>query len=194
MTLDKFTLKAQEAVVNAEHIAREYGHQQVEVEHLLKSLLRDAEGVPQAVIKKIGANIGSIQNAIEETINKIPKVSGSGAVGNLYISQRVNQIFINATKEMRQLKDEFVSTEHLLLVILDEKGSAISNVFKNEGVTKDAVYKVLKDIRGTQRVTDQNPEDKYQALKRFGRDLTELAKRGKLDPVIGRDEEIRRAC
>ncbi len=193
MTLDKFTLKAQEAVVNAEHIAREYGHQQVEVEHLLKSLLRDAEGVPQAVIKKIGANIGSIQNAIEETINKIPKVSGSGAVGNLYISQRVNQIFINATKEMRQLKDEFVSTEHLLLVILDEKGSAISNVFKNEGVTKDAVYKVLKDIRGTQRVTDQNPEDKYQALKRFGRDLTELAKRGKLDPVIGRDEEIRRS-
>ncbi|MBL7093591.1 ATP-dependent chaperone ClpB [candidate division KSB1 bacterium] len=193
MTLDKFTLKAQEAVVNAQHIAQEYGHQQVEVEHLLKSLLGDVEGVPQAVLKNIGANIGAIQSAIEDSINKIPKVSGSGAVGNLYISQRVNQIFDNAMKEMRQLKDEFVSTEHLLLVILDEKGSAISGVLKNEGVTKDGVYKVLKGIRGTQRVTDQNPEDKYQALKRFGRDLTELAKQGKLDPVIGRDDEIRRS-
>ncbi|MBC8184951.1 ATP-dependent chaperone ClpB, partial [candidate division KSB1 bacterium] len=193
MTLDKFTLKAQEAVVNAQHIAQEYGHQQVEVEHLLKSLLGDVEGVPQAVLKNIGANIGAIQSAIEDSINKIPKVSGSGAVGNLYISQRVNQIFDNAMKEMRQLKDEFVSTEHLLLVILDEKVSAISGVLKNEGVTKDGVYKVLKGIRGTQRVTDQNPEDKYQALKRFGRDLTELAKQGKLDPVIGRDDEIRRS-
>ena len=193
MTLEKFTLKAQEAVVNAQHIAREYGHQQVELEHLLRSLLADVEGVPQAVLKKIGANIGKIQKAIEESINKIPKVTGSGSVGNLYISQKVNDIFNTALKEMRQLKDEFISTEHLLLALLDTKGSTISDVLKNEGINKDGVYKVLKDIRGSQRVTDQNPEDKYQALKRFGRDLTDLAKRGKLDPVIGRDDEIRRS-
>ncbi len=193
MTLDKFTLKAQESVVKAEHIAQEFGQQQVEVEHLLKSLLADNKGVPQAIIKKIGANIELIQNRLEAENQKLPKVSGTGAVGNLYISQRVNNIFNNAMKEMRQMKDEFVSTEHLLLAILDEKGSAISSILQNEGVDKNAVFQVLKEIRGTQRITDQNPEDKYQALKRFGKDLTDLAKRGKLDPVIGRDEEIRRS-
>ena len=193
MTLDKFTLKAQEAVINAQNMARENGQQQVELAHLLKSLLSDHEGVPTAVLKKIGANVGLIQARIDDEIQKLPKVSGSGAVGNLYISPQVNNVFNNAMKEMRQLKDEFISTEHLLLGILDEKKSDVTKILLNEGVNKDAVYQVLKDIRGSQRVVDQNPEDKYQALKRFGRDLTDLAKRGKLDPVIGRDEEIRRA-
>ncbi len=193
MMLDKFTLKAQEAVIKAQHLAQELGQQQVEVEHLLQVLLSDSESVPHAILKKIGANLGLINATIEKAIRKLPKVTGSGAVGNLYISPRVNAVFNNAQKEMRQLKDEFVSTEHLLLAILDETASEIARFLKQEGVTKDSVYQVLKEIRGTQRVTDQNPEDKYQALQRFGRDLTELAQRGKLDPVIGRDDEIRRA-
>jgi len=193
MTLDKFTVKAQEAVMRAQNIAQESGHQQIEVEHLLKSLLEDSEGVSQAILKKIGANINLVQNRVDDEIRKIPRVSGGGSIGNVYISQRMNNV-LNATMgEMRQLKDEFVSTEHLMLAILNEKGSPAANILQSQGITKDLIYKVLKEIRGTQRVVDQNPEDKYQALQRFGRDLTDLANRGKLDPVIGRDEEIRRS-
>ncbi len=193
MNLDKFTLKAQDAVMHAQQIAQEHGHQQIEVEHLLKSLLDNPESVPYSVIRKIGSNVNQIKNNLDESIAKMPKVSGAGGIGNLYISQRLNNIFSNAIKEMRQLKDEFVSTEHLLLAILDEKGATASEILKSESVTNDAVYQVLKEIRGTHRIVDQNPEDKYQALKRFGRDLTELANSGKLDPVIGRDDEIRRS-
>ena len=193
MTLDKFTVKAQEAVMRAQNIAQENGHQQIEVEHLLKSLLEDVDGVPRAILKKIGINIGLIQNRVDEAMQKIPRVSGSGAIGNLYISQRANKVFSAAMNEMKQLKDEFVSTEHLLLAILNEKDSPAAEILKSQGITKDLIYKVLKEIRGTQRVMDQNPEDKYQALQRFGRDLIDLARRGKLDPVIGRDDEIRRS-
>lgn len=193
MTLDKFTLKAQEAMMRAQNIAQEYGHQQIEVEHLLKSMLGDSEGVPQAILKKIGANIDLILNRIQDELKRIPRVSGSGAVGNIYISSRLNNIFTLAMKEMRQLKDEFVSMEHLLLAMTEEKAAPAASILKSQGVTKDSILKVLKEIRGTQRVVDQNPEDKYQTLERFGRDLTELARRGKLDPVIGRDDEIRRS-
>ena len=193
MTLDRFTVKAQEAVMRAQHLAQENGQQQIEVEHLLKSLLDDVEGVPPAILKKIGANVGLVQSRIDDEIRKLPRVSGGGAIGNVYISQRMNKVFNSAMNEMRQLKDEFVSTEHLLLAILSEKGSPSAIILQSQGVSKDLIYKVLKEIRGTQRVVDQNPEDKYQALERFGRDLTNLANRGKLDPVIGRDEEIRRA-
>ena len=193
MTMDKFTIKAQEAIVNAQHIAQDHGHQQVELPHLMKSLLADAEGVPQAILKKIGANIQLLNSRLDEEINRLPRVSGGGAVGQLYVSHEVNQVLNQATKEMRQLKDEFVSTEHLLLAILEMKNTSVAELLKQQGVTKEAVFSVLKDIRGTQRVTDQNPEEKYQALQRYGRDLTELARQGKLDPVIGRDEEIRRA-
>ncbi len=193
MTLDKFTLKAQEAVMRAQHLAQEHGQQQIEVEHLFKSLLEDAEGVPQAILKKIGVNIGLLQSRVEDELRKLPRVSGAGAVGSVYISPRLNNVFNAAMNEMRQLKDEFVSTEHLLLAILNEKGSPSASILQSAGVNKDLIYRVLKEIRGTQRVVDQNPEDKYQALERFGRDLTDLAHRGKLDPVIGRDDEIRRA-
>jgi ATP-dependent Clp protease ATP-binding subunit ClpB len=193
MTLDKFTVKAQEAVMRAQNLAQENGQQQIEVEHLSKSLLEDVEGVPQAVLKKIGINVGIVQSRVDDEIQKIPRVSGGGAVGSVYISPRANNVLNSAMNEMRQLKDEFVSTEHLLLAILSEKGSSSANILQSQGVTKDLIYKVLKEIRGTQRVVDQNPEDKYQALERFGRDLTDLANRGKLDPVIGRDEEIRRS-
>ncbi|RME01692.1 MAG: type VI secretion system ATPase TssH, partial [Calditrichaeota bacterium] len=184
MTLEKFTLKAQEAVSNAQQIASEYGHQQIEVEHLLKALLADSEGVPQAILKKLGANLNPISEQLEEALQKIPRVSGAGAVGNIYITQRLNNVFNAAMNEMRKLKDEYVSTEHLFIAIADEGGPA-GQILKRQGVTRDNIYKILKDIRGTQRVVDQNPEEKYQALERYGRDLTELARRGKLDPVIG---------
>lgn len=193
MTLDKFTVKAQEAMMRAQQLAQEHGQQQIEVEHLLKSLLDDVEGVPQAILKKIGVNIGLIQSRIEDELQKLPRVSGGGAVGNVYISPRLNNVLNSALNEMRQLKDEFVSTEHLLLAILNEKGSPSASLLQAAGVNKDLIYRGLKEIRGTQRVVDQHPEDKYQALEKFGRDLTDLAHCGKLDPVIGRDDEIRRA-
>lgn len=192
MMFDKLTLKAQEAVSNAHQLASEHGQQQVEVEHLLYALLADREGVPASILKKLGVNTGPIKDRLEEEIRKLPRVSGPGATDKLYISQRANAVFNAALKEMKELKDEFVSTEHLLIAISDEKGSTSAKNLQAAGVTKGNIYRVLKDIRGSQRVTDQNPEQKYQALERYGRDLTELARRAKLDPVIGRDEEIRR--
>jgi len=193
MTLDKFTLKAQEAVVRAQQMAGEHNHQQIEAEHLLKSLLDDHEGVALAILKKLGANAGLITNRVDDELRKVPRVHGGGTVGNVYISQRVNNIFNAAMNEMRQLKDEYVSSEHLLIALAEENGSNTAEILRSQSVTRDAIFQVLKDIRGSQRVVDQNPETKYQALQRFGRDLTEQARRGKLDPVIGRDEEIRRS-
>ena len=192
MMFDKLTLKAQETMSKAQQIATERGQQQIEVEHLLQALLDDSEGVPVSVLKKLGANIGQIQSRVDEALQKLPRVSGSGALGNVYISNRLNAVFNAAMQEMRQLKDEYISTEHLLIAISDEKDGASARILAEQGVTKDNIYKVLKEIRGSQRVTDQNPEQKYQALERYGRDLTDAARRGKLDPVIGRDEEIRR--
>ncbi len=192
MTLDKFTLKAQEAITKAQQLASENGQQQIEVEHLLKAMLEDAEGVAVAILKKLGANVALVLNRLQQEIEKLPRISGPGAAGNIYLSNRLNAVFNAAMQEMRHLKDEYVSTEHLLIAIAEEKGPA-GEILKGQGVTKDTILKVLKEIRGSQRVTDQNPEEKYQALERYGRDLTDLARRGKLDPVIGRDEEIRRA-
>ncbi|MFQ5640449.1 MAG: ATP-dependent chaperone ClpB [bacterium] len=193
MTLERFTLKAQEAVGQAQQLAAETGHQQIEVEHLLKAMLEDPEGVPAAILKKLGANVNLMLSRLQEELQKLPKISGPGAVGNIYISNRLNSVFNAAMQEMQQLKDEYVSTEHVLIAIASEKDGAAAAILRQHGVTKDVIYKVLKEIRGSQRVTDQNPEDKYQALERYGKDLTGLAKRDKLDPVIGRDEEIRRA-
>ncbi|MCL4709124.1 ATP-dependent chaperone ClpB [bacterium] len=193
MTLDKFTLKAQEAVAAAQQLASETGQQQIEVEHLLQAMLRDSEGVAVAILKKLGANVSLAQSRLEDELRRMPRVSGAGAMGNIYVSTRLANVFNQAQNEMRQLKDEYVSTEHLLIAIAEEKQGAAGQLLRQQGVTRDNIFKVLKEIRGTQRVTDQNPEGKYQALERFGRDVTELARSGKLDPVIGRDEEIRRA-
>jgi len=193
MTFDKLTLKAQETISGAQQLASERGQQQIEVEHILAAMLDDADGVPVAILNKLGANVNTLRQHVEEALQKLPRVSGSGALGNVYVSNRVNQIFNAAMQEMRQLKDEYISTEHLFIAIVDEKGGVLADAFREQGITKDTVYRVLKEIRGSHRVIDQNPEDKYQALERYGRDLTELARRGKLDPVIGRDEEIRRS-
>ena len=188
---DRFTLKAQEAVQELQNIAEKHEHQAVDVEHLLYALVSQSDGIVQPIVKKLGGNPAELLKKIEEELKKIRKVGG-GAMGQAFITPRLNQIFTNAFKEAERLKDEYVSTEHLLIAIADEKDGVSSRLLSAAGITKDNLFKVLIDIRGSQRVTDQTPEDKYQALSRYSRDLTDLARKGKLDPVIGRDDEIRR--
>jgi ATP-dependent Clp protease ATP-binding subunit ClpB len=191
MNIDKLTLKAQEALQSAKGVAEQRSHQQIDVEHLLYALLMQKEGIVIPIIQKLGANPNLIASQLEVELNRIPKVTGAG-VGQVYLSSRLNEILNAAWKEAERLTDEYISTEHLLIAIADERGGTSSQILQRNGVTKDAIFKVLQEIRGSHRVTDQNPEEKYQALKRYSRDLTEEARKGKLDPVIGRDDEIRR--
>jgi ATP-dependent Clp protease ATP-binding subunit ClpB len=191
MQTEKMTLKAQEALQDAKSIAEKKNHQQIDVEHLLAALISQKEGIVLPILQKLGANVELIVSQLEGELDRIPRVTGRGA-GQIYLSSRVNDILNAAWKEAERLTDEYVSTEHLLLAIADEKRGAAFQILQRNGVTKDSVFRVLQDIRGPHRVTDQNPEEKYQALKRYSRDLTEEARKGKLDPVIGRDEEIRR--
>jgi len=191
MRFDRLTLKAQEAVQEAQNIAGKLNQQEITPEHLLLALVRQEGGVAPAILKKIGANIPKIQSDLEAVLRVLPQVTGAG-VGQVYISSQLNRIFDAAFKEAESLKDEFVSTEHLLISIADSKQTKAGEMLRGEGASKAVILKILKDIRGTQRVTDQDPEGKYQALKKYARDLTELARKGSLDPVIGRDDEIRR--
>jgi ATP-dependent Clp protease ATP-binding subunit ClpB len=191
MNIEKFTLKAQEALQEAKSIAERKNHQQIDVEHLLLALLAQKEGIVIPILQKLGANSDLIISQLEDELNRIPKVTGGGA-GQVYLSSRLNETFNTAWKEAERLMDEYLSTEHLLIAISDEKRGASYQILQRNRVTKDAVFRVLQEIRGPHRVTDQNPEEKYQALKRYSRDLTEEARKGKLDPVIGRDDEIRR--
>jgi ATP-dependent Clp protease ATP-binding subunit ClpB len=191
MQIEKFTLKAQEALQEAKAIAERKNHQQLDVEHLLLALLRQKEGVVIPILQKLGANPDLIASQVEEELNRMSKVTGGGA-GQVYLSSRLEEISSMAWKEAERLMDEYLSTEHLLLAIADERRGPSFQILQRYGITKDAIFRVLMDIRGPHRVTDQNPEEKYQALKRYSRDLTEEARKGKLDPVIGRDDEIRR--
>ncbi len=191
MNFNKFTIKSQEAVQNAQEIASSYGNQMIEPEHLLAALVQDSSGTVIPILQKVGANVSFVKIKVNELLDKLPKVSGAN-VANQGISQNLGRLFERATKQVQNLKDEFISTEHLLLAMVESKDSNASKVLLDQGVTVDAILKVLKEIRGTQRVTDQTPEEKYQALQRYGRDLNEIARKGKMDPVIGRDEEIRR--
>jgi len=190
MRLDRFTIKAQEAIAEAQRIATERNNQQIGPEHLLAALLEQEEGIVVPILKKVGANLDAIRSQIDDEIARLPKVYGAAEAGG-YLAPELRKVIDTAFKEMDRLKDEFVSTEHLLVGILDVESRA-RDVLRRNGITKDALYKALAEIRGSQRVTDQSPEDKYQALQRFARDLTDLARKGKLDPVIGRDDEIRR--
>lgn len=190
MNFNKFTIKSQEAVQNAQEIASSYNNQIIEPEHLLAALVQDSEGVVVPILQKLGANVNYLKIKINEMVEHLPKVQGAG-LGNQQISSALGQIFESAQQEAQQLKDEYISTEHLLLGLLAAKAPA-TKFLTDQGVTKEGIYKALKDVRGSQRVTDQMPEDKYQSLERFGRDLNDLARKGKLDPVIGREEEIRR--
>jgi ATP-dependent Clp protease ATP-binding subunit ClpB len=191
MNPNKLTVRSQEALEIARSIAEENGNQAIEPEHLLLALLRDDEGIPTSVLKKAGANIDYVRSKADESIKKFPKVSGGG-VANQYLSQLLAKVLDAAEREASHMKDEFVSTEHVLLGLLSEKSTDSFKILTSQGLSRDLVLKALREIRGTQRVVDQNPEDKYQSLEKFGRDLTDLARKGKLDPVIGRDEEIRR--
>src|SRR6058998_1485272 len=188
---DRLTIKAQEALAEAQKLAEKAGHQQLDVEHLALALVRQREGLTQSLLNKLGADPAVLARALEQELKKIPQVSGSGATGVAGITPRLQDVFSAAEQEAERFKDEYLSTEHLLLAIVDAGGTA-AGVFKRQGVTKDRLYAALTAIRGTQRVTDQEPEEKYQALAKYSRDLTDLARKGKLDPVIGRDEEIRR--
>ncbi len=190
MNLNRFTEKAQEAVFTAQKTAEERHHSQMDAEHLLMALISQEDGVVPQILAKMGIDIQSVKNKVEAELGKQPQAYGAT---QLYMSQRLSRILSNAEKEAEGLKDEYISTEHLFIAIVDEgdKGAA-GRILKEQGVTRDAIYRVMTRIRGSQRVTDQNPEGKYQALEKYGKDLTEMARRGKLDPVIGRDEEIRR--
>jgi len=189
MRADKFTFKSQEAIQKAQQLAEKKGNQQVDVEHLLYILLE--EGVALEIIKTLGANVNAIRRELESEIERIPKILGPTPVGQLYITQELKNVFEKAFEEAEHLRDDYVSVEHLLLGIINTKNKS-EKILKRHGITVDKVLSAMREIRGAQRVTDPTPEDKYQALKRYARDLTDLARRGKLDPVIGRDEEIRR--
>ena len=189
MNFNKFTIKSQEAVQNAQEIASSYGNQSIEPEHLLAALVQDSQGIVIPILQKLGANVNYIKIKINEVVEKLPKIQGAN---QQFFSNVIQKVFEGAQKEAEGLKDEFISTEHLLLALLGEKQNGGTKLLLDQGVTKDGVLKALKDVRGSQRVTDQNPEDKFQSLEKFGRDLNELARKGKLDPVIGREDEIRR--
>jgi ATP-dependent Clp protease ATP-binding subunit ClpB len=187
---DKFTVKAQEAVQRANQLASEHGNPELLPMHLLAALLEDKEGIVPPVLEKIGIGPQAVLSEIYGEIDKLPKVSGEAAQATL--SNDVNKLLEQAFKEASNFKDEYVSTEHLLLAITHLKRDRAQQILAQHGATYDAILKALTAVRGSQKVTDQNPEAKYQALERYARDLTEQARRGKLDPVIGRDEEIRR--
>ena len=189
MQIDKFTIKAQEILSQAQRIASENGHQSIDDIHLISAMLKQKDGIIIPILKKLEVNIDDFSSKINDTLARQPKVSGQTA--QIYISPELNDILNGAFNEAEQLKDEYVSTEHILISIAQSNGR-VGQLLKQYGVTKDRIYQILVSIRGSQRITDQNPEDKYQALKKFGKDITELARKGKLDPVIGRDDEIRR--
>jgi len=187
---EKLTQKAQEAVQQAQEIAGNNGNQAVHPLHLLIALSREREGIVRPVLEKCGVQPDALVNEADRQLTSIPKVTGQPA--GMYISPALNQVFESAFKEAENFKDEFVSTEHLLLGLSDQKYEPAGTLLNKLGANHDAILQALVAVRGTQRVTDQNPESKYQALERYAVDLTEQARRGKLDPVIGRDEEIRR--
>ena len=192
MDINRFTEKLQEAIRAAQSKAVRYGHQQIDVEHLLAVLLEQEGGLASSILARAGVDVDSIARRLESELDRMPKVSGTtGGPDQIYVTQRLNRLFTDAEDEARKLKDEYISVEHVLLAALDDRGAA-GKIFKESGLTRDRFMQALREVRGNQRVTSQNPEATYEALERYGRDLTKLASQGKLDPVIGRDEEIRR--
>ncbi|WP_206810821.1 ATP-dependent chaperone ClpB [Paradesulfitobacterium ferrireducens] len=187
---NRFTQKSQEAIINAQGLTERNGNSQVEPEHLLLALLEQGEGVVPQVLNKMNIPPGSLIQKVRQEIQRLPRISGSGV--QLGISSRLRTVLVAAHDEMDTFGDEYVSTEHLLLALLEKAGGAAAQILKQAGITRERLLQALREVRGTQRVTGQNPENTYNALEHFGRNLVEHARRGKLDPVIGRDEEIRR--
>ncbi len=189
MQLDKLTIKSQEALQSAQRVAHDYSHQEMDCEHLLLAMLDQSDSLIPELLEKIGVPPTKLKPDLEAELARRHKVQGSGEV---FAGQHLRRTLEAAQTEARRLKDDYVSTEHLLLGLLGEAGTALRQIFKTHGLKRDTVLKALAELRGNQRITDQNPEDKFQALEKYGKDLTALARQGKIDPVIGRDEEIRR--
>jgi ATP-dependent Clp protease ATP-binding subunit ClpB len=189
LNLEKLTIKAQDALAQATSLAESNNQQSLEPEHLLTTLVQQADGVVPPLLQKLGVNLGLLSRQLQGEVDNLPKVYGGG---QSHLGSRLKKLLDQAFREASQLKDEYVSTEHFLLAMTASGDGAIARLLSAFGIDHDHILQALAQIRGNQRITDQNPEDKYQALEKYGRDLTELARRGKLDPVIGRDEEIRR--
>src|SRR3954471_20291337 len=191
MRFDKLTIKAQEALQAAHELAASRAHQELTPEHVLAALLDQADGITGAILRKLGVDPGTVRQSVAEALDAQPQVSGASA--DIYLGKRVKDLIEEATQQSKEFKDEYVSSEHLLLALVAKDHGAASRALKDAGVRRDDLLKALAEVRGNQRVTDPEAEGKYQALAKYTRDLTELARRGKLDPVIGRDEEIRRS-
>jgi ATP-dependent Clp protease ATP-binding subunit ClpB len=191
MQPDKFTMKAQQALQSAQALASERSHQEVDTEHLLRALLQQDESLIPPLLQKLGVNLQQLSGDLEKELDRRVKVSGTSS-RDLFMSNYLKRTLDAAEKEAAKLKDEYLSTEHLLLALLDEGSPNLKKLFQNYRVRKEDVLKAMSELRGNQRVTDPNPEDKFQALEKYGRDLTAAARQGKIDPVIGRDNEIRR--
>ena len=190
MNFDKYTQNAQQAVADCQSIAIENGQQQLEGEHLHLALLRQREGLVPRLLTYMGLDVESLAGEVQREIDRLPKVSGGGA-DQLYATRRLNQLLLAAEENARQFKDEYVSVEHLYLALVDESGSPSAKILRQYGIDREKILQALTKVRGSQRVTSQNPEESYEALSKYGRDLVEMARQGKLDPVIGRDAEIR---
>src|SRR5690242_7489362 len=190
MRFDQLTIKGQEAVQEAQRDARSRGNAELLPEHLLLALLKQADGVVVPVLQKLGAQPDVIQGQVEADLDQRPRVSGASA--EPVVSRDLTRVFDRAFEIAKEFGDEYVSGEHFLLALTEKDAAGAARRLAAAGVQRDALLKALKEVRGSTRITDPNPEDKYQALKRYTRDLTDLARQGKIDPVIGRDEEIRR--
>src|SRR3954470_10881992 len=190
MNINKYTEKAQEAILGAQQLADREGHPEILPEHLLLTLVEQREGIVPEIVRKINADPAAIATAIRAEIEKLPRAHGGAQPG---LSARLRKVTDTAESEAERLKDEYVSTEHVFVAIASEGSRSPSvRLLEQRGITKDGILQAMASVRGSQRVTSQNPESTYQSLERYGRDLTELARKGKLDPVIGRDDEIRR--
>ena len=191
LKLDKFTIKGQEALVSAKSLAEENNHQRIEPAHILISLLKQEDGITTPIFQKLGINIDHLNVDLHNELDRLPEVTGPGA-GEARISQQTQKMFDAAWDEAEKMRDEYLSTEHLLIAMASLESLSIYSIMKNFGITRDRILQALKTVRGSKRVIDQNPEAKYRAIDKYSRNLTHLAKRDKLDPVIGRDKEIRR--
>ncbi len=192
MDFNRFTEKLQDAVREAQSIAVRNGNQQVDVEHLLLALLDQEGGLTPSLLNKADVRVDTLRSRLEQEINRLPKVSGpAGGPGQVFVTPRLQGVLTKAEDEAKRLKDDYISVEHALLAMAEEHG-ATGRLLKEFGLSRDRLMKALQEVRGNQRVTNPNPEASYEALEKYGRDLTQLASQGKLDPVIGRDEEIRR--
>ncbi len=189
ISYDKLTVKAQEALQDAQREAENRGHQEMSVEHLLHALLEQEDGVVVPIIEKVGADVDGLKEALEGLLGKLPKIHG---LTQVHLGPSLNALFNDAFKLAEEMKDEYISTEHLFLAMCGDGKSPVAGILTRAGLDRNRILEALRSVRGTHRVTDQNPEERYQSLLRYGRDLTELARKGKLDPVIGRDDEIRR--